>query len=402
MPEFSYEALNEADEVTSGRVSAENVSAAVDNLEAQGLRVTSIQQIALESASSHSPPDSAATSGTTASDDQQALRQRIAEVLEKRDVLVPALTAFAEELPRGRSRRVLRHLVSRLRAGADVEELCKTDDRTASWLLLLGGEGRSHRMLSDLFAEASHEHDSRTQWMRALVYPLFVLLAALGVVVFLCIAVVPTFKSTFDEFGLDLPALTLGIIRFSEMILHLPIRLGLAVLAGGATLYLLFRLVGAWGLPGRMWNALATGNSRQVTAAARFSRRLAEALDAGLTLPTALRLAGRAEGRGTTRHSALKLADDMAQKHFNLRESPWARRLPATVVHALQAGHDGRPSIPLLRQLAELYTARVRERCDWSTGFIAQFAIVVMGLAVGSVVLAILLPLVQMINNLTG
>ncbi len=407
MPEFSYEALNEADQPTSGRESAENVSAAIAQLEAQGLRVTSIQQIDVEPAAPReavdSPAvDSPAVAPSAESDDQQALRQRVAEVLENRDVLVPALSAFAEEMPRGRSRRQLRKLVANLREGASVEELCGSDDPITTWLPLLSGRGRPQRMLSDLFVEASRENENRTQRVRVLLYPSFVFLAALIVFIFLCIAVVPTFKNIFRDFGFELPSLTVGVIELSDMIVQHPVELVLGVLAGAVTLYLLFRLFSAWGLFGRVWNVLATGNSRQVTATAQFTRRLAEALEAGMALPTALRLAGSTEGRSRTRQIALQLAHAAEQENYDLKESPWARRLPATVVHAMQAGPDGKPNIVLLQQLAELYTERVRDRYDWSTGFLSQFAIIVLGLTVGVVMFSLLMPLVDLITKLSG
>lgn len=402
MPDFRYEALNEANEVTSGHVSSENVSAAVVQLEAQGLRVTSVHQVDVGAAAPDAATDSPPNVSSLANDDQQALHRCVSKVLEKRDILVPALDAFAEELPRGRSRRSLRTLVSRLRAGATVEQLCNPEDPAASWLPLLAGGAGSDRLLCDLFVEASGENEIRTQWVRVVAYPLFVFLGSLGVFAFLGVAVVPTFSSIFNDFDMDLPELTKVVLGASDMILRHPVSLALALLVGGASLYPAFRLFSAWGLPGRVGNALTAGNSRQVTAMARFTRRLAEALDAGLPLPTALRLAGRAEGRSNTRQVALELAHDAQHETFDMKKSSWARRLPATVVHALQAGPDDKPSVPLLRQLAELYSARVRERCDWSTGFMGQLAIVAMGITVGAVVLALFVPLVELINGLTG
>jgi len=148
MPEFTYAALNEDGSATTGRISAENFSAAVTLLEAQGLLVTSIQKAADEfliDANASAAPEA------TLGKDQQILRQRIAEVLEQREILAPALAAFAEELPHGRSRRELGTLVTRLQSDATVDDFCGEDDRTASWLLLLGRGTGSHRLLSDLF-----------------------------------------------------------------------------------------------------------------------------------------------------------------------------------------------------------------------------------------------------------
>ncbi len=401
MPEFIYEALNEDESVTGGRISAESVSEAVVQLEAQGLQIISIQNAMLATDAAQAADDSPADSEVSAVNDQQALRQRLAEVLEQRDILAPALAAFAEELPSGRSRRELSDLVARMQSGATAEDFCSMDDRAASWLLLLGRGAGSHRLLSDLFDEAMHENESQALWNRAFIYPTFVSLGAFGVLIFLCIAVVPTFTSIFDDFDLELPGMTSLVVTISNTILRNPVGFMFGTLAAIVGVYTLFRLIRIWGLPSRLGNKLTMGNSLQVTTMARFTRRLAEALDAGLELPTALRLAGRAEGRGSTRRLALQLADDTEQKNFDLKNLASARRFPTTVVHALQAGSGNSPSIPLLRQLAELYTTRIRDRNSWATGFIAQFVIVGVGLTVGFVVLAMFLPLVSLIEGLS-
>ncbi len=71
--------------------------------------------------------------------DDQFLRERIAEMLEQRETLAPALEAFAEEMPASRRRRELRRLAGRLRNGATVDEFCQEKNMTTTWLPLLGG-----------------------------------------------------------------------------------------------------------------------------------------------------------------------------------------------------------------------------------------------------------------------
>ena len=402
MPNFSYEALNDANEVISGQVAAENVAKAIHQVESQGMRITLIQLIETALPAVQDVTVSSTTIPKTPGADFDLVVQRIRVVLEKRHVLIPALSAFAEEFPRGRSRFRLRQLIARLRTGATAAEICQSPEQTAFLVSLGSGGTGSHRMLSSLFIEAAHEDESRAQWVRTLLYPLLVFLISLGVLLFLCVAVVPHFSLIYRDFGMALPTMTQYLLVATGWFVPRPFVVVLIIFIAGAVVYSLLRFVGEWGLPGRLVNALSQGNSRQLVAMARFTRRLAEALNGNITLPAALRIAGRAEGRGIKRRVALQLADDSEQAGFELKKSPYARRLPATVVHALQAGPDGRPSIALLQQLADIYAERVRYRGDMSTGFLGQFAIIAVGLAVGVVVLALFLPLIDLINNLSG
>ena len=402
MTNFTYEALNVEQAVISGQISAESASDAVNQLETQGLQVLSIHKADPPLSADQTLTSTPAAGQSELSGDQQVLHEKVAEVLAKRDVFVPALSAFAEELPDGRTRRELRDLVSRMQADTTAADFCGADGRSASWLLLLGRGTNSQHLLSDLFDEATRENENNSQWNRAFAYPAFVLLASLTVLIFLCISVVPTFTNIFDDFQLDLPTATAGVVAVSKAILRSPEGFALGIIAALFGAYASLRFIRVWGLPGQLGGLLTTGSSAQVTAMAGLTRRLAETLDAGLKLPAAMRLAAKAERRRATRQTAMRLADALEQENFELEKSTEARRLPTTVVHALQAGPNKQPSIALLRQLSELYSIRVRNRHNWSTGYMTHFAIVAVGITVGFVVLALFLPLVGLINGLAG
>jgi type II secretory pathway component PulF len=146
---------------------------------------------------------------------------------------------------------------------------------------------------------------------------------------------------------------------------------------------------------------LTSGNSRQLTVMATFVRRLAESLNTGLPLPTALRLAGQSSGKPWLLHETAALAHGLETDWPEHERPPWAASLPPSVVYALRAGPEGGPSVPLLQEMAEIYAERVRNRFDWSTGFLPHVTILAVGFAVAMVVLALFLPLISLINGLT-
>ena len=58
--------------------------------------------------------------------------------------------------------------------------------------------------------------------------------------------------------------------------------------------------------------------------------------------------------------------------------------------------------IHLLKELSAGYAQRVRERFSWTGGIVEPLAIAMVGLIVIGVVLALFLPLIQLVNNLSG
>ena len=135
---------------------------------------------------------------------------------------------------------------------------------------------------------------------------------------------------------------------------------------------------------------------------ATFVRRLAESLNTGLPLPTALRLAGQSSGKPWLHREATALAHGLETDWAENERPLWAASLPASVVYALRAGPDGGPNIRLLQEMAEIYAERVRNRFNWSTGFLPQISILIVGFVVAMVALALFLPLRNLLNGLVG
>jgi type II secretory pathway component PulF len=395
---FTYQVRTKDGELRSGEVIAKSAVAALEELESQGLTVLFIRQAEVPAnevptSRPHALPE---TTG------KHVLRNRVAQLLEKRETLGPALTAFAEELPKGKSRRELTALAQRIQTGASVDELTQPPTLTNIWLPLIGSEstiGASH--LQDVLAEAERDYANRSYIARSLAYPAVLFCMALAVLVFLGIFIIPTFRAIFDDFALQLPSLTKLILNFSHILLYRPLQflamLALVVAGLYGTIWLLRR----WILPSRWLGLFLDGNSQQVAEMASFVRHLAESLNAGLPLADALLVIGSNTKHRWLRWESLRLYDNLnggADNHTALKNST----LPATVTFALQAGPQGTPHVGLLQTIAESYSDRIRDRFRWATGFLPQVAVLSIGIIVALVVIAIFLPLVTLINGLSG
>lgn len=399
MRTFTYQALNEDEELRTGEIAAKNATAALQQLESQGLTVLLIRQVEGALAPESPQPRVRATSETAG---EQLLRDRVAKLLEKRATLGPALAAFAEELPPGRARRDFNKLARQIQEGASVDELTEPPTLTNIWLPLIGSDssiGAGH--LQEMFAEAERDHANRTLVARSLAYPAILFCIALAIIVFLGVFIVPTFREIFDDFDLNLPRLTIFIVNFSYMLVHRPLEffaiLVLVVLAIFGVLTVLRR----WILPSRWLGTIIDGNSQQVTEMASYARRLAEALNTGVPLADALVIVGGNSKHRWLRRESLRIGDQLFAGHDS-RDVFKDSALPATVNYALQAGPEGTPHIALLQSIADTYFERVRNRFRWATGFLPQVAVLCIGIVVAMVVMALYLPLVMLINGLSG
>jgi type II secretory pathway component PulF len=417
MPRFLYDAIDADGETTAGEITSASVSAAAAELEAQGLVVVSIRQLpggpAEDAAAQAAPVDEA---GDVAEAFAETIRSRRATevdaLLVHRDEIAAALGAYAAELPRSRQRAELKRLLAALASGRREAVLAETSGVAQMCLALFsqGAQaGEPLRYLPKLFADAAQSNRFRNQWVTAWAYPLAIALLLAAVVVFLCVAVVPVIDGIYQGFGMQLPTATEAVIALSRAIrFH----------GGWLLTYLATGFAIGWGLL-RIMKAFATtrgllawvtaGKGTQVAAAGSLARRLAELIGSGATPSTSLGVvaadSGWAFSDGATT-LATELQPKSAAQDLAVRDAhfPWLRshsRLPASVIHALAAPLESEASrAALLGELAQIYSDRVEDRFNWTSGMAGVIAIVLLGFSVGFFVIALFGPLVSLTNGL--
>lgn len=401
MPQYIFEANDEAGSRVSGELSAETVSVAIAELEGRGWTVHSIRLSTLN--------EEGSTSSAEARDQRHGNRrattveQQFVAAFEQRELLIPALAALAEELPSAQGRRELRRLVAVLRRCHSSAEL-QRNKIAAQWLPLLatGIDSESAtRRLSELVACTSREAENRSNRRRLFAYPCFVAILAFAVLLFLCLFIVPGFRSMFEDFGLELLPPTLLIISISDSLRFHPLEFFVAITLMVGILYGLVRLWVHYSLSMRLFGFVIAGNSASLAAMSSLTGRLAELLSIDLPLADALWLAGQGCGHNYYRSLAERLARAVHQGGQPLRRSLAAHSFPANVIYALEPGQGGRPNLALLRELSVMYGDRAAQRVDWSSGAVAPMAIVILGLTVAFVVIALFAPLISLINGLS-
>jgi len=402
MPRFHFQALNADQQLTIGEVEADAVALAITQLEASGLTVLSIgfataettadlsSQKPLPPAPKHKPPV------IDAARDETVLRSHLARTLERARPLTPALRAYAEEMPSGRRRRELAEVCGILARGDVEAATAALTTMPEYWIPLIGstaGDNDSAGILREFIAESQQADVTRRQWWTLLAYPLFLIGFATLVLVLLSYMVVPTFQSIFEDFGLELPRLTMWTINVSEWITTggpilligvMFIAIAAAVNFGGPVLG---ESIGNW-----------FGRS---TGIARFAASTADLLAGGIETPDALRIAGRTAKSGRLRQASQHLASLLESGNVAAAEQ-WRRPVTATVFYAVTAELPMISRIRLLQEITNCYVDRARSRVSWSQGILGPLTIFIVGFVVAFVALSLFLPLIDLINNLSG
>jgi type IV pilus assembly protein PilC len=411
MPIFRYQALNSANQRVAGHVAADIVAQAVAQLEAQGLIVQSIAvapdgellevgpAILVEprtaSPPSPYPPDQLA--------ERALLEQHLAGVLEQSRPLVPALRAYAAEMPDGRRKRELQEVCHILSTGNAAEAAQDFSQLPEYWIPLLSAASPSRdagRILSEFLEESRQADQMAREWRRSIIYPVIVILIAIGLMIAFSFTIAPQFKDLFNNFDLELNSFTAFNIALAEWITSggaLIAVVFLAAIIGGV--YALRRQLP---LPVTAWFGdcfgLLMGRSASRVQFTRFS---ADLLDAGIDVPQAVRIASSASRRASIRRAGWQLAHAL-ETHAPGIPYRDARALSVSAIHALRTPIPTPARVQILKELSQCHAERARRRFTWTRGFFEPLALAFVALFVGNVMLSMFVPLIDLINNLTG
>lgn len=400
MPQYIYEAIDPSGQPNRGEISAANVAEAVAALESQGLSIQSISAVthgggAVQSVTTN---EQAGPVGPT----EASLDRHFDAIIERRGTILPALRALVSELPAGRAKREIEQLIEEVsRAGSGTE--LRQSENAIRWLPLLASgfsADTTTRRLSDLIAYATRDLQIRSERRRLFAYPVFVMLVVMTVFGLLCLLVVPVFDNMFTEFGLRLPAPTRVLIGFARQFREHPIQTLMTICGIAGAIYLAVRLWTHFAITTRLFGFASGGNTSNVSTMSSLTGQLAELLQVGVSTPDAIWIAGHGCDHYYFKKASEQLARDAFSQARPLGQSRVARSFPANLIHALDV-NQGRPNIPLLRELSELYAQRVNRRVDWSTGAMVQISIVLLGAAVAFLVIALFAPLLTLISGLS-
>lgn len=408
MATYEFQAIDAAGQLTTGQLESASVQQALVELESRGLTVQSIGLASAfatreESHGAGVASDSDASISAEDGIEERALRSHIAAVLEISQQLVPALEAYARELPFGRQRRQLQSMCGVVASGNSERAAAALVESPEYWIPLLTAATSSNdpaQMLESFLSESRRVDEIRQQWWLTLAYPVALACLALLVMVGLSIFVIPEFGKIFEEFGLQLPKLTLVILSVALLLSSWRGLVAAAILLAIVAFMLL--LYYRWPVARVGWwsDRLRLPFGRR-SALARFSSFTADLVEAGVNTSDALRIAGFTVNHSRLQLAAWRLATEL-EKHGNRRSEVAAVPLTAAVNYALATDVPSTTRVRLLRDISACHAERVRVGLSWTSGIVEPLGICLVGVVVGTVVVALFLPLVKLVEGLSG
>ena len=396
MPVFAYTALDAAGKKTSGTVSAQNRSAALDQVDQDGLVTVSIAEQGNVAAKPTGPQRS---SGRVSQASAEAFIRELANLLAAGVPMNRAMHVLRRETSNPAAKRQLAAIHDDVAGGASLADAMSRWPRSfpAVYLAMVrAGEtaGFLDVVLSQIAEFRSRERDLKARVKGALAYPIILAALATGVLIFLLTYFIPRFSTIFADFGASLPALTRGIVAVSAAITDY----GLLIIIGAAVLAILAHQVlksqaGRLATEKLLLRVPALGRVLAQFALVRFCRMLGTLLGAGVSLVSSLRVAKEAIGHQTL-SDAVRLAIEQVQQGKPLSRSLASCELlfPPSVVEVIAVAEEtGRLDVELNR-LAAVYDTELDRRLRLLVAMAEPALLFVMAGVIGIIVVGMLLP----------
>lgn len=237
----------------------------------------------------------------------------------------------------------------------------------------------------------------------AMFYPAAVMVVAGGILVLLLVVVVPKFKAIFADLlgGAGMPAFTQLILNISDTVAnHF-----FYVATGGVVLFILFRLSLRSKLGRRLFDKLklhfpVLGPVMSKVAIARFARTLGTLVSSGVPILQALNIVRETSGNVIISNAVQAVHDSVKEGETITAPLEASNVFPPMVISMVDVGEQTGALPEMLSKIADNYDDEVDNAVSAMTSLLEPIMIVFLAVIVGSIVIALFLPLITLIDKL--
>jgi len=389
---FVYQAKSKGN-VIKGEIIAPNLAMAKTLLRKQGIDATSIKAKGKQ-----------ASSGGKINDADISIFSRQLATMQSSGIsLVQALNVIIDGAEKTSYRALVQGIKEEVEAGKSFSTALKKyplifDDLFCS---LVGSGEQSGSLDTMLTRIASYKEKTETlkkKIKKAMYYPAAVIAIAIIVSIVLLVKVVPTFKTLFDGFGAKLPDFTLMVLNLSDLIQHHGLEVGGAIVVIvylGLRSYkrnktfrnMVQRLMLKFPIIGKILNQAAI---------ARFTRTLATTFAAGVPLNEALSSVAKASGNIVYEEAIMVIKDSVSSGQNLQLAMQRSGVFPIMVVQMVAIGEESGSLEQMLDRVATIYEEEVNVKVDGLTTLLEPLIMAILGVVVGSLVIAMYLPIFKM------
>lgn len=426
MATYTYQALNASGKTQKGTVEASSSEEAIQRIKSQGYFPTSVQaQKMKKSAAKGDKAEKAAKpkkkkkgggfSIGGVKPKYLALFTRQLSTLQDAGLpLLRSLQILESQQKPGLMKNILLGVTEEVEGGSSLSESMgkfpKAFDHLYVKMVNAGEIGGVLDVILQRLSEFMEKSERLKRKIKgAMVYPIVVIIVAIAILVGIMLLIIPKFEEIFLDFGIELPALTQGLINTSRWVAGSnagTIIPGWAILVFGfPILWISFKLIRKTP-PGRavfdtmiLWVPVL-GTLIRKTVIARFTRTLGTLISAGVPILEAVTITSQTAGNHVFEKALRNVHDSIREGETfatPLRES---KTCDAIVVNMIDVGEETGEMDSMLLKIADNYDEEVDVAVAALVSLLEPLMVVLLGGMVGTIVVAMFLPMIKMLESL--
>ena len=330
---------------------------------------------------------------------------QLAALVNAHVALPRAIEVTLEQIANPELNRVISKVKHDVEHGATFNDALKEHPKVFSELyvnMVRAGEagGVLGEVLERLAEFAERQRLLKNQVVSALFYPAILFGLMMLSVTILMIFVIPKFTTMFEDLGGELPFPTLVLIGISDALAGYW-WIGLLV---AAPVFILLRNYLQTDTGKMQFDKLKTklplvGQIFSTFAVVRFTRTLATLLENGVRMLPALQVVKDTIGNKFYSNIIAETEIEVEQGSTLSRELERRKDFPTLVTHMIAVGEESGEPVTMLTKLSEYYDMEIKKSLERVTGSIGPLVILIMGLLIGFIAVAMILPIFE-VNNL--
>ncbi len=395
MPLFKFHAYDREGKETSGIIEADDIGSARQIIKSRGLAPFQI-------ASNATADEHAFGSGNFSLTEQARLARQLAALLKGGVTLTKALSGIENQQAWEKRRNSIVSLREGIEKGRDLSGVLHEMKNIFSPALLSVvkvGEttGRLDFAFTQISAHLERELDHRRRLTAAIAYPAITAIISVGVLAFLMVYLVPVVGRMFADVQGELPWITRGLIAFSNFFsAHWGV-IAIIMLASAALFRVAMHFDGSrrqfekiqLKLP--IWGKFIEGMRMEA-----WARSLAMMIQCGVTLLESIKVI-RENETSLLQSESLAIVEKSLERGGSFSEAlKSSGAFPFFMIQMIEAGEASGELAPMLYSAATELEAENRSLTELFLTILEPLLIVIMGCAVGAIMIGVLLPIYEM------
>jgi len=418
MPTFQYEAMDHTGKEVKDTIDASTQEEAQQLIRQKGFFVTKISERAAgkkgrKGTASRKPTarrkkKKSFTIGKVSAKQLTTFTRQLSTLQDAGLPILRSLKILEGQSKPGVLKNSLDDVIEDIESGSTLSEAMakqpKCFDRLYCNMVKAGEAGGALEAILQRLADFKEKTQSLKRRIKsAMVYPVVVIFVAVLIVGFIMYWIVPQFEQIFEEFGVELPRMTIVLIEASHIVVEYWYYAPLIPAIWWVFVNLLYRSRTGRYIGDRFQLLIPVmGTLLEKSVVARTTRTLGTLVQSGVPILESLSIVRDTAGNAVFERAFTRIYDSIREGETIAQPLKESRIVDDIVVNMIDVGEETGELDTMLMKIADNYDEEVEAAVESLVSLLEPIMIVVLGGIIGFIVIALFMPLIKLISELSG